>query len=130
MKPLIITIGVTVLLIVGAIGGSSTQQGEISDIISRNGIHWHPELSIYVKGEKQEIPSGIGLVGAHQPMHTHEDLPIIHLEFQGVVRAQDTTLKKFFQVWGKDIQSFGTAVAMTINGEANATLGDYMFRDG
>ena len=38
-----------------------------SDIVSRTGFHWHPELTIYVKGEKQEIPANIGIGAVHQP---------------------------------------------------------------
>jgi len=34
-----------------------------SDIVSRNGLHWHPELAIYVKGVKQEIPANLGMGG-------------------------------------------------------------------
>ena len=44
-----------------------------SDIVSRNAFHWHSELAIYVKGEKQEIPSNIGIGAVHQPIHTHND---------------------------------------------------------
>src|SRR3989344_8320277 len=32
-----------------------------SDIVSRTGFYWHPELAIYVKGQKQEIPANIGI---------------------------------------------------------------------
>lgn len=101
------------------------------DIISRKGIHWHPELAIYVKGEKQEIPANIGIGAVHQPTHTHDDAVqgIIHLEFEGLVRKNDTTLGQFFKVWNKDIQSFGTNVKMTVNGQENTELGSYIMKD-
>lgn len=102
-----------------------------SDIISATGFHWHPELAIYVKGEKQEIPPNIGLGAVHQPIHTHEDSDkgIIHMEFQGVVRKQDTALGQFFKNWGKDIRSFGKNMKMTVNGEENTEYENYAMKD-
>lgn len=102
-----------------------------SEIVSRNGFHWHPELSIYVKGEKQEFPANIGIGAVHQPIHTHEDAKdgIVHLEFQGMVRKQDITLGQFFKSWGKDIRSFGTTTKMTVNGKENTELENYQMQD-
>lgn len=102
-----------------------------SEIISRNGFHWHPELTIYVKGEKQEFPANIGVGAVHQPIHTHDDAKdgIVHLEFQGLVRKQDITLGQFFKSWGKDIGSFGANVKMTVNGQENTELGNYQMQD-
>ncbi|OGF51746.1 hypothetical protein A3I27_03685 [Candidatus Giovannonibacteria bacterium RIFCSPLOWO2_02_FULL_43_11b] len=100
-----------------------------SDIISRNGFHWHPELVIYIKGEMQEIPKNIGIGAVHQPMHTHDDPPLIHLEFQGLARKQDITLGQFFKNWGKDMRSFGTDMKMTVNGKENAEYENYVMRD-
>ena len=100
-----------------------------SDVISRNGFHWHPELTIYVKGEKQEIPENIGIGAVHQPIHTHDDAPLLHMEFQGLVRKQDTTLGQFFKNWGKDMRSFGTNMNMTVNGEENTEYENYIMHD-
>ncbi|HEY4495928.1 MAG TPA: hypothetical protein VJC04_01030 [Candidatus Paceibacterota bacterium] len=100
-----------------------------SDIVSRTGFHWHPELVIYVKGEKQEIPENIGLGAIHQPMHTHEDLPLIHLEFQGLTRKQDIILGQFFKNWGKDMRSFGANIKMVVNGKENTEYENYVMRD-
>lgn len=101
------------------------------DIISRNGFHWHPELTIYVKGEKQEFPANIGIGAVHQPIHTHDDASqgIVHLEFQGLVRKQDITLSQFFKSWGKDIRSFGTNLKMTVNGAENTEYENYLMQD-
>ena len=101
------------------------------DILSRNGFHWHPELMIYVKGEKQEIPANIGIGAVHQPIHTHDDAKdgIVHLEFQGLVRKQDVTLGQFLKGWGKDINSFGTNEKMTVNGQENTELENYVMQD-
>ena len=79
-------------------------QGDPTEVISRNGLHWHSTLLIYVKGEKMEIPANIGLGAVHNPIHTHvEDAPagIIHLEFSGLVRNSNTRLDEFFKAWNK-----------------------------
>ena len=101
------------------------------DIISRKGFHWHPELAIYVKGEKQGLPSNIGIGAVHQPIHTHDDSNqgIVHMEFQGLARKQDTALGQFFKNWGKDMSSFGTNMKMTVNGEENTEYENYVMRD-
>jgi len=102
-----------------------------SEIVSRSGFHWHPELTIYVKGEKLEIPENIGIGTVHQPIHTHDDSDqgIVHMEFQGLVRNQDITLGQFFKNWGKDIRSFGVNMKMTINGEENTEYEKYIMGD-
>ncbi len=124
-----ITVGVIVLL-VGAIWLSSTLQKVDSEIISRSGLHWHTQLMIYVKGERIEIPHNIGIGAVHMPMHTHEDLPTIHLEFGGVVKKRDLTLGQFFKIWDKEFDSFGPNVKMTVNGNENTELGSYQMKDG
>jgi hypothetical protein len=66
-----------------------------SEIVARNGMHWHPKVSIYIKGEKQPFANGIGLNGGvHNPIHTHDDADkdIVHMEFQGLVTKNDTKL--------------------------------------
>lgn len=101
-----------------------------SDIITTKGMHTHPELTIFVKGEKIEIPQNIGMVGEHKPMHTHDDIPIIHLEYPAKVTKDDTRLGKFFEVWGKDFYAFGKTVTMTVNGTSNTMLENYLMQDG
>lgn len=105
-----------------------TPEGEI---LSRTGFHWHPELTIYVKGEKQEFPANIGIGAVHQPIHTHDDAAqgIVHLEFQGLVRKQDITLGQFFKGWGKDMRSFGANMKMTVNGVENTEYENYVMQD-
>lgn len=102
------------------------------DIISRSGLHWHPELVIYIKNEKQELPANIGIGAIHQPVHTHPDdnrQGIVHLEFQGLTLRQDVVLGQFFKNWGKDMRSFGTNMRMTVNGEENTEYENYVMRD-
>lgn len=113
-----------------------------SEIVARNGMHWHPKLSIYLKGEKQPFTNGIGLNGGvHNPIHTHDDAnkDIVHMEFQGVVTKEDTKLANFFKIWGKKFSSTqifdkkngeeGT-VRMTVNGKGNTQFENYQMRDG
>lgn len=103
-----------------------------SDILSRSGIHWHSQLTIYVKGKKQEIPANIGIGAVHQPIHTHDedsDQGIIHMEFGSLVRKQDTALGRFFKNWGKDMRSFGANIKIFVNGKENADYENYIMRD-
>ena len=99
------------------------------EIVSRNELHWHPELVIYVKGVKQEIPADIGIGAVHQPIHTHDATGTLHLEFQGLVRKHDITLGQFFKNWGRDMQSFGGNVKMTVDGEENTEFENYVMQD-
>lgn len=125
-------------LIIAAVGGliwyvATKPQIPESDIVSRSGFHWHPQLTIYVKGEKQKIPANIGLGAVHKPIHTHDedsDQGIIHMEFQGLVRKEDIKLGQFFKNWGKDMRSFGANMKMTVNGEENAEYENFIMRDG
>ena len=119
-----------IILLIGAGWWSKSLQQNDPNIISRNGIHWHPLLEVYVKGEKIEIPQNIGLVGVHSPIHTHDDLPIIHMEFSGKVTEEDTELGNFFRAWGKEFLSFGERVTMTVNGQENAEFENYQMHDG
>src|SRR3989338_2222787 len=100
------------------------------EILSRSGLHWHPELAIFVKGEKQEIPANLGIGAAHNPMHTHDSSGVIHLEFQGIVLKNNLKLGRFFEVWGKDFMELGSTVKMTVNGEEKAELQNYIMKDG
>lgn len=102
-----------------------------SEIVSRSGMHWHPELTIYVKGVKQEIPANIGIGAVHQPIHTHDDSDqgVVHMEFSGLARKQDTTLGQFFKNWDKDFYSFGATVKMTVNGKENTEYENYLMGD-
>ncbi len=77
-----------------------------------------------------EIPQNIGLGAVHKPVHTHEDLPVIHLEFDGIVREEDAMLGEFFKNWGKDMRSLGTDMRMMVNGVPNTEFERYIMRDG
>jgi len=142
MKNILIIGGIVILLLAGGVWWSNSQQSSDPNIISTRGVHWHPQLTIYVNDEKQDIPAniGIGTQYASMPtfdqsmrmtaMHTHEPDGTIHLEFPGRVTREDTTLGNFFMIWGKDMMEFGPSVTMTVNGKENTELGEYLMKDG
>ena len=122
--------GGIVFLLVFGIWWQQTMADRNPDTVSRNGLHWHPQLEIYVKGEKVEIPESLGLGAVHNPVHTHDDLPVVHLEFGGIVRTEDITLGKFFEIWGRDLRSFGEHPHMTVNGTVNTEYDAFVMRAG
>ena len=117
---------------------SKTSNGENNKLISKNGIHWHSELSIYIKGEKQEIPANVGIGAIHLPLHTHEVDNIIHMEFSRAVRENDIKLGQFFKIWKKRFDSncifeFCNGetgkVKMFVNGKESGEFENYIMRD-
>lgn len=125
--------GVLIVVVIGGLIWYITTRPPVKegDVVSRNGFHWHPELTIYVKGEKQEIPENIGIGAVHKPIHTHDDSDqgVVHMEFKGLVRKQDATLGQFFKNWGKDMRSFGENMKMTVNGQENTEYENYIMQD-
>ncbi|MEK7098858.1 MAG: hypothetical protein AAB908_03060 [Patescibacteria group bacterium] len=128
----ILSIGAVVALLIGGVWWTNSLAKSDPDVLARNGMHSHPTLAIYVKGEKQEIPANIGIGATHSPMHTHtEDAAqgVVHLEFSGMVRTEDAMLGEFFKNWGKDMRSFGSNMRMTVNGVENTEYERYIMRD-
>ena len=137
---IILVAGATVLL-VWAIEKKSvaTEVSTTADssVISKTGIHYHPKLDIYIKGQLQTIPSGLGLGTAHQPIHTHDTDHIVHLEISGLVTLDNTRLEKFFKIWGKQFNPncifdncngpSGT-VKMFVNGQPNNDFEKYLMK--
>ena len=131
----------TILLIVGAVFLlSREEQVNVSQdrIISKTGIHWHPNLTILIKEEKQEILANIGIGAVHQPIHTHDSSGTLHLEVSGLVTKDETTLGRFFRIWGKEFNSnciFGKCndddgkVRMLVNGKENTDFENYLMKD-
>ena len=70
--------------------------------ITAESYHIHPHLTIKINGESQNIPTNIGSVPCHLPLHTHDNEGTIHVEnaFQF-----DATLKQFFTIWKKTFNS-------------------------
>lgn len=135
----------TILLVFGAVFLlSREEQVNVPEdqIISRKGIHWHPRLTILIKGEKQEIPADFGIGGVHLPIHTHaadNKEGVLHMEMSGLVTKDETKLSKWFQLWGKQFNSIcifdkcngsdGT-VKMTVNSQENTEFENYLMKDG
>lgn len=135
----------TIAILVGGVfflskGGNSSVPSD--QVVASNGLHWHPKLTIYIKGQKQDIPANIGIGAVHQKIHTHDEDAkdgVVHMEMQGVVTKDDTKLGKFFTIWGKEFSSTqifdkkngadGT-VKMTVNGQENKDFENYLMKDG
>lgn len=140
-------IGLVTLIVLGGgifflSKGDSSSSIPKDQIVAESGMHWHPKVTVYIKGEKQPFSNGIGLNGSvHNPVHTHDDAnqDIVHMEFEGLVKKEDTKLAKFFQIWGKEFSSAqifdkkngpeGT-VKMTVNGKENTEFENYLMKDG
>lgn len=144
MKNIFIGGLILIVLLFGASWWSKSTQSKDPNIIATNGIHWHPTLEILVKGVKQAIPANLGIGQQYvskstydssmnmTALHTHDDADqgIIHLEFGGLVKKEDTKLGNLFSLWGKDINTFSEKVTMTVNGAPNTDLGNYEMKDG
>lgn len=110
-----------------------------SEIISKQGIHRHVELSISILGQKQGISDNIGIgFGGHNAIHTHGKDRIIHLEFSGLVKKDDIKLGRFFKVWGKTFNKdcifdkcngVEGELEMFVNGEQNFEFENYIMQD-
>lgn len=125
---------VAALIIGGGISGlwryaSSIPQALEGDILSKNGLHWHTQLSLFIDDKAQEIPADIGIGITHNPIHTHDATGEIHLEFSGLVKKSDLALGKFFEIWGKKFSLDGKMVKMTVNGKENTELESYIMKD-
>lgn len=134
----------TFVILVGGIfvfAGQQSKEASIpeGDVVSRSGIHWHPQLSIYIKGEQQEIPKNFGIGAVHLPIHTHDSSGTLHLEMGGVITRDKIKLGNFFQLWGKEFNSNcifdkcnsrDGAVNITVNGKENKEFENYQMRDG
>lgn len=160
------TITITILIAVALIGlfvwGNSTSKNGVmnkdlskikqEDIVSAEGIHWHPHLSIFIKGQEQIIPAnvGIGSEYAKQPrydrmmgmtdVHTHDSFGTLHWEvMQGPVIKDDIRLGNFFSIWGKQLTSQcvldycngpNGMVKFIVNGKENSEFEKYLVKDG
>ncbi len=145
-KKVLITGGlVTLGLLVGAIflfTRSENLNVPEDQIVAKQGLHWHPKITVMINGEKQELPANLGMGTVHGKIHTHAQdnkEGVIHMEMQGVVTKEDTKLAHLFQVWGKDFSSTKlfdkttvpeASVKMTVNGQENTEFENYLMRDG
>lgn len=97
--------------------------------------HIHQDLEIIINGQKQLIPSGIGITpGIMRPVHTHDSTGEIHAEGPCV---RTFTLGDFFDIWGKEFDSTrvfdkttenGT-LKMMVNGQENTDFRNLILVD-
>jgi hypothetical protein len=98
--------------------------------------HIHPNLTITINGQKQEVPGNIGIQSnCLHPLHTHDNTGKVHVESP---EARDYTLGDFFAVWGKSFskdQIFDSKadamhrIRMTVNGQENAEYEKLVLKD-
>jgi hypothetical protein len=99
-------------------------------------FHIHPVLSIVANGERQEIPTEVGITPTcMKAVHTHTPDGVIHIE-TGAPR--DFTLSDFFAVWEKpfskdqvlDFKADAShRIRMTVNGQEVDTFENTVLRD-
>lgn len=138
--------GAIVLVVLIAIGAvwiifrqSKVPAGEI---VSQNGLHWHPKLIIMIDGKKQELPADIGISSTgHEEIHTHDKDAkddVVHMEMSGTVTKDETKLGNFFRIWGKAFTATQILdkkngiegnVTMMVNGKENIEFGNYLMKD-
>ncbi len=77
--------------------------------------HHHAHLSVFVNGQEQHVPAGIGILPAPYSclywLHTHADDGIIHIE---APQAMTFTLGQFIDIWKQtksDSQSFFSTIS-------------------
>lgn len=135
----------TIIILVGGVfllTRSETTNVPEDQIVAKTGLHWHPKVTVTIKGEKQEIPANLGLGAVHSKIHTHDTdnkQGIVHMEMKGIVIKDDTRLAKFFQVWGKEFNATKLfdktngsdgSVKMFVNGQENSESENYLMKDG
>ncbi len=138
------TILVSSIILIGGFYFASRQSAPAvpqEQIVTSDGLHWHPKLTITINGERQKIPPEIGLGAVHGKIHTHkEDAKdgVVHMEASGVVTKDDTKLDRFFRAWGKEFNSTkildktngeGGKIKMLVNGKENKDFENYLMKD-
>lgn len=109
----------------------------------RESIHWHATPSIYICGQKREIPAPAG--DAHlgyDDLHTHSDR-LIHVE-SVVTNRRQITLGRFFggigikfsgqQIWDRKNSDLcdgkPASVKLLVNGNEDPEFENYVIADG
>lgn len=107
--------------------------------IPKSAIHWHPHVTIVIKGNDVTIPANVGIsTQGHAPVHTHDTSNILHWEVDSPT-VKNMQLGYFFNtVWKKKFSrecildycngSEGT-VKMFVNGIENTEFDHYMPKD-
>jgi hypothetical protein len=60
-------------------------------------LHEHANVQVFVNGEQQPVPQGIGIAEELASLHTHTADGLVHVESSQI---RDFTLGEFFDVWG------------------------------
>lgn len=124
-------------------GGSGDSDGfdekAFAAKIPKSAIHWHPHVTMLIKGKQVTIPANLGLGGrVHLPVHTHDTDNILHWEVNSPT-VENMQVGYFFNsVWKKKFSSEcildncngpeGT-VKMYVNGEESAEFEHYLPKD-
>jgi len=150
---------VTVVVLISSSSGGGANRSAASvtpargDVVSQHGIHWHPQLAIYINGTKQTIPAGVGIGSKYTKnqwydsmmqmtdVHTHDSSGTLHwevMESMAPVTKQHVRLGVFFNIWGKAFNATqifdhhngqGGMVTMTVNGKPNTDFDNYLVHD-
>ncbi len=93
------------------------------EVISNNGVHWHPEVSIFTNHQKYTIPPNIGTMDT---LHTHDSTGVIHLEKTGTVVKADTKVSLLLKTLGLGDKQL---TKLVINGTDGSLSEDYEMKD-
>ena len=105
------------------------------DVVAQNGMHWHPNVSVFIKGQKHDIPSNLGTTLGMSTVHTHDSSGTLHVEKGGRVTKNDIRLSQLFKAWGKRFDSnclldeCGGRITLAVNGKENTEFENYVMRD-
>src|SRR5438105_828169 len=81
--------------------------------LEQTNYHVHSHLDVFVDGQKQQVPSKIGILSSPSCLywlHTHDTDGIIHVE---APQAHDFTLGQFLNIWNqtRDTDGFFNSVS-------------------
>lgn len=148
-KGLLIIGGLTVVILAGIIIASMNDpktklansfKGTDAEVVSEQGMHIHPNISIMIDGQPQQIPTNLGIsgVGPMGDIHTHDSTGEIHWEMNaGPVKKGNLKLVRLFETWGKpfskdqilDAKADGKKITMLVNGQPNTEYENYVIND-
>ena len=163
VSPGLVVVAIGLLIVAGIGIAISLNSGDVEKRVSVDGInlnevpngpiHWHPVMTMIIKGERITIPV-IGSSGSshgpgifHEPIHTHDLTGTLHLEMQKP--APETMILGFFfeKVWKKTFNSTCISdlrkpetgeilcngpegnLTMTVNGRPNPQFDKYIPKD-
>jgi len=137
---ILFSVGWLVMSLASATNDCKTADVTTLSINSHTGAksHYHANLEIIVDGEKQNIPTGVGVLRDQmRPTHTHDSSGELHIEGPCV---RDFTLGDFFKIYGKTFNSQcifdncdeegKSSLKMFVNGDESVAFGDLVLRDG